>query len=89
MSTNLSRNMIERDIIRQIEAEENVFSVDNDLIWFNQGLLSVEEMMEAFNVSLNLASVAIGFVIGSFLTVFITLISTWFIVKKNPSNVLR
>lgn len=89
MSTNLSRHMIEQDIMRQIEAEENVFSVDGDLIWFNQGSLSVEEMMEAFDVSLDLASVAIGFVIGIFVTILITLISTWFIVKQNPSKVLR
>ena len=90
LSNLLSRQMIEQNLIYQ---EKNVddWSTDRlpwELILFNKGIMSTEEMMATYDTTLELSTIVIFFGVGMGTILVSTVVPIFYIVRLNPRKIL-
>ena len=94
VSDMVSQNMLRNELVAQAEAEDDPF--ESGLNWHifeeigvpTNNDLSVDEMMDAFEISLNIETVGLFYAVGLGVVVLSTMLSVLYIVKLSPKKVL-
>jgi len=91
LSAPISRQMLEQDLIRQ--EEEGAFigfseGINSELILFDPGPMSIEEMMDAYDLSMNVNSIALFFGIQIVVISLSTVIPITYVLKMEPKDIL-
>ncbi|MCL1949818.1 MAG: FtsX-like permease family protein [Turicibacter sp.] len=88
LSYQFSEYLLKRNLLTSFESGNYNFTVNPNLIWFNPGGASLEEMASYFKISLDATTLGIT-TAGVILTIcFSTLFSLGWVLRKNPKEIL-
>jgi len=90
-SSVISRQMLEQNLIRQEQEEPFVgFSegIPQELLLFDPGPMSVSEMMDAFDLSLDARSILYFFSTGVVIILLSTVIPLIYVLRLDPKKIL-
>ena len=89
VSGNISQSMIQAELIDQRNniSSHAMFFDPNDLVFRWSGM-AVEEMLEAFDISLDLQTTLTFYNIGLFVVILSTILPVMYLIKMNPKKVL-
>ena len=94
LSNVISSRMVEQDLIHQMRMrEEEPFDfididVSEELSFFNPGSMSFDEMIEAFDTSLNMSTILLIFVVGGGVVFLSTVAPIIYLVRLEPKEIL-
>jgi len=88
VTSHVSRQLLEQDIVRQMESEENRFWGVNNLERHNPGEMDLEDMLAHFEIELDGMAIFWVYGIGIVTVSLSTLASIVSVVKLNPKDVL-
>lgn len=89
LSENMSRFMLQNQLIAE-QTTDNHFVVNLNMLerfGFNQEM-SVDEMLESFEISLSLETIGLFFATGIIVVVFSTLVPVTYVLSLNPKKIL-
>ncbi|MCL2559899.1 MAG: FtsX-like permease family protein [Turicibacter sp.] len=88
VATQMSQQLLEQDVVRQVESGENKFWGINNLARHDPREMTVEEMMDHFEITFESTTVIMIFSIGTVTVLFATLISMLYVIRLNPKKIL-
>ena len=90
LSNTISRDMLEREFIRQEQEDSSGFAdhIPFELFLFTPEPVSIEEMVNTYNVSLNVSNTAFFFAFQLGSVLFSTIISIIYLVRLDPKKLL-
>ena len=86
----MSQNMLRNELIAAQQQQDNSFGMEwNEFseLGFNQEM-SIDEMMDAFDVSLNMETIGLFYAVGLGAAIFSTIVPVVYVVTLNPKKVL-
>jgi len=88
LSSTISREMIMQDIIRQMTEGGSFMEVDWNLLFFNPGPMTAEEMMASFDTSLNIRTIIIFLTASIIITLVSTVVPILYTMRLEPKQML-
>jgi len=81
--------MFEQELAQQLEVSNNTNDVIPwELTLFNSGAMSVEEVIELYDVSLDFNTALVFVSVGIAIILASTFIPIWYVVKLEPKDIL-
>jgi len=90
IAQDMSLTFIENDLIAQANAVDpyNWSHIPTTLDWFDEGVMSIEEMLDAYDVSLDANTIMIFYATGSSVILLATIIPIAYTMKLDPKKIL-
>ena len=88
VSESISAYLFEQYLIEQMDSGEFYVSTPGGLELHNPGMMSVEEALALYDVTLDAITMVIFISIGSLVVLISTLLPVWYVAKLNPKRLL-
>ena len=89
LADGLSRELLQHELLAPMENNEHLaVQSDQNLTWYNSGEVSIEALLEIYNITLAIQSSIIFYALGLTTVLFGTVIPIVYIIRLNPKKIL-
>jgi len=88
LSHTISQNMLETTLLEQMESETDPTMIPWELTLFNPGNMTVEEVTDLYDTSLNAQTILLFVGVSFVVTLVATIFPVWYVMKLEPKKVL-